>query len=45
MSFPFLMLGDIDEVCEEMIECKAKLRGIDDAKDSEFNAFKPANLF
>ncbi len=31
MSFPFLMLGDIDEVWEEMIECKSKLKGIDDA--------------
>jgi hypothetical protein len=45
MSFPFFMLGDIDEVWEEMIECKSKLRGIDDDKVSEFNAFKSANLF
>ncbi len=29
MSFPFLMLGDIDE---EVIECYSKLRSIDDAK-------------
>ena len=30
MSFPFLMMGDIDEVWEEMVESKPKLRGIDD---------------
>ena len=36
MSFPFLMLGDIDEVWEEMIECKPKLGGINHAKVDQF---------
>ena len=36
MSFPFLMLEDVDEVWEEMLASKPVLGGIDDEKVDQF---------